>query len=229
MIRLIVADDSPHARHGLCAILATHPGVEIVGEASEGLEALALVEAKPPQVALMDVRMPVMDGMQATRLIKDRWPQVRVILISMYGDYRRAALESGADAFLVKGCPAEELVTAIVGPEPIQNIDPAGQSFSPDLVLEAIPGKPKEIPMNDNPWHVENMARAQRERVQEEMRQIHLEDAVLKRHAERRGLLVQVWLLVQRWLEARRQHTVQAKGVKQQTLQAAGTKHHVVV
>jgi YesN/AraC family two-component response regulator len=118
MIRLIVVDNSPHARHGLCAILATQPGMDIVGEASQGLEALALVEAKQPHVALMDVRMPVMNGIQAAREIKNRWPQVRVILISMYADYQKEALESGADAFLVKGCPAEELVTAIVGPQP---------------------------------------------------------------------------------------------------------------
>ena len=118
MIRVIVVDDSPHARHGLCAILATQPGMDIVGEASQGLEALALVEAKQPHVALMDVRMPVMNGIQAAREIKNRWPQVRVILISMYADYQKEALESGADAFFVKGCPAEELVTAIVGTQP---------------------------------------------------------------------------------------------------------------
>ena len=117
-IRLIVVDNSPHARHGLCAILATQPGMDIVGEASQGLEALALVEAKQPHVALMDVRMPVMNGIQAAREIKNRWPQVRVILISMYADYQKEALESGADAFFVKGCPAEELVTAIVGTQP---------------------------------------------------------------------------------------------------------------
>ena len=118
MIRLIVVDNSPHARHGLCAILATQPGMDIVGEASQGLEALALVEAKQPHVALMDVRMPVMNGIQAAREIKNRWPQVRVILISMYADYQKEAVESGADAFLVKGCLAEELVTAIMGTQP---------------------------------------------------------------------------------------------------------------
>jgi DNA-binding NarL/FixJ family response regulator len=117
-IRLIVADNSPHARHGLCAVLATHPGVVIVGEGSQGLEALALVEAQHPHVALMDVRMPVMSGIQAARAIKKRWPKTRVVLISMYADYQKEAVESGADAFLVKGCPAEELLTAIVGTQP---------------------------------------------------------------------------------------------------------------
>ncbi len=115
---MIVADDSMPARHGLCAILADRAGIEIVGEASQGLEALALVEEKQPQAALLDVRMPVMDGIQAARLIKQRWPGTRVILISMFADHEAEALESGADAFVVKGCPAEELVTAIVSDPP---------------------------------------------------------------------------------------------------------------
>ena len=113
--RLIVADDSPHARRGLCAILAAQPGMDIVGEASQGVEALALVEAQQPQVALLDVCMPVMGGIEAARAIKKRWPQVRVVLISMYADYQREALASGADAFLVKGCPADVLVSTVLG------------------------------------------------------------------------------------------------------------------
>ena len=113
--RLIIADDSPRARHGLCAILAARPGLDIVGEASQGEEALAMIEAQHPNVALLDVHMPVMDGIEAARAIKKRWPQTRVVLISMYADYQKEALASGADAFLVKGCPAEELVSTILG------------------------------------------------------------------------------------------------------------------
>ncbi len=122
MIRLIVVDDSPPARHGLCAILAESPGIEIVGEASQGLEALRLVEEVQPQTALMDVRMPVMDGMEAARRIKQRWPQTRVVLISMYADHEDEALKAGADAFVVKGCPVEELLTAILNEPPEEEI-----------------------------------------------------------------------------------------------------------
>ncbi len=114
-IRVIVVDDSLHARHGLCAILAESPGIEIVGEASQGLEALSLIEEVQPQVALLDVRMPVLDGVEAARRIKQCWPQTRVVLISMYADHEHEALEAGADAFVVKGCQAEELVAAITG------------------------------------------------------------------------------------------------------------------
>jgi DNA-binding NarL/FixJ family response regulator len=66
-------------------------------------------------VVLMDARMPVMDGVDATRLIKERWPQIRVILLTMYPTYREDALDAGADAFLVKGCPPEQLLAAITG------------------------------------------------------------------------------------------------------------------
>jgi DNA-binding NarL/FixJ family response regulator len=113
--KLLIADDSPRARDGLRAILTTQPGIEIVAEASQGDEAIALVEDHRPDVALLDVRMPVLDGIQAARVIKARWPNVRVVLISLYDDYQVEALSSAADAFLVKGCPAEELLSVVTG------------------------------------------------------------------------------------------------------------------
>ena len=116
--RLVLADDNPHALHGLRAILSSQPGVEVTGEASQGDEAITLVETLQPDVALLDVRMPKTDGMQATRAIKKRWPKVRVVLISMYADYKEEALATGADAFLVKGCTAEELLKTILGSQP---------------------------------------------------------------------------------------------------------------
>lgn len=112
---LIIADDSPRARDGLRTILMTQPDLEVVGEASEGNEAVLLAEAKQPEVVLLDVRMPVLDGIQAARTIKSRWPRIRVILISLYADYQSQALSAGADAFLVKGCPADEIITAVIG------------------------------------------------------------------------------------------------------------------
>jgi DNA-binding NarL/FixJ family response regulator len=113
-IKLIIADDNPRARHGLRAILAAHPELEVVGEASRGDEALALAETLRPDVAIMDVRMPLMDGIQAARAIKHRWAHIRVVLISIYAEYQTEARSIGADAFLVKGCPAEELIAAVI-------------------------------------------------------------------------------------------------------------------
>ena len=75
---------------------------------------MRLVEALQPEVVLMDARMPGMDGLEATYQIKGRWPQIRVIVLSMYRAYQAEALAAGADVFLVKGCAAEELLGAIL-------------------------------------------------------------------------------------------------------------------
>jgi len=112
--RVLIADDRPRSRDGLKALLLTWPEVEVVGEAADGREAVGLVEESHPDVVLMDSRMPVMDGLEATRLIKGNWPEVRVIVLTLYASHRTDALAAGADAFLVKGCPAEELLEAIL-------------------------------------------------------------------------------------------------------------------
>ena len=131
-IRLVIADDAPRSRDGLRVLLATlrlgayrevlqepqegdWPQVEVVGEAANGQEAVRLVEEHRPDVVLIDARMPVMDGLEATRLIKDRWPGIKIIVLTMYPAYRAEALAAGADAVLVKGCPPETLLEAILG------------------------------------------------------------------------------------------------------------------
>lgn len=113
--RVLIADDRRPSRSGLRAVLTVRPEIEIVGEAADGREAVQLVEECRPDVVLMDARMPVMDGLEATRLIKDRWPEVKIIVLTMYAFYRANALAAGADGFLVKGCAAEELLEAILG------------------------------------------------------------------------------------------------------------------
>ena len=112
--RVLIADDHPHALHGLRAMLAASPAIEIVGEAAHGREAVEQAEKCRPDVVVMDARMPVMDGLEATRLIKKRQPEVRVIVLPMYPLHRGEALAAGADAFLVKGCSADELRAAIM-------------------------------------------------------------------------------------------------------------------
>jgi DNA-binding NarL/FixJ family response regulator len=128
-IRVLIADDAPRSRAGLRALLAsirmdatevpwagaTGP-VEVVGEAKDGREALRLVAECQPDVVLMDARMPVMDGLEATRLIKDRWPEVKIVILTLYPTYRAQARAAGADAFLVKGCQPEELLESIFKP-----------------------------------------------------------------------------------------------------------------
>jgi DNA-binding NarL/FixJ family response regulator len=112
--KLLIADDNVRARLGLRALLALRPEIEITGEAADGNEAVQRVRDSQPDVVLMDARMPQMDGLEATRQIKAHWPQVRVVVVSMYACHRAEALAAGADAFLVKGCPAGELLAAIL-------------------------------------------------------------------------------------------------------------------
>lgn len=113
-VRLLLVDDNPRARHGMAALMSTHPEINIVGEASNGREAITAVETAHPDVILMDVQMPIMDGVEATRCIKSRWPQVRVIALTIYSNYQVETRSAGADAFLMKGCPSEELLTLII-------------------------------------------------------------------------------------------------------------------
>jgi DNA-binding NarL/FixJ family response regulator len=112
--RILIADDRAQARDGLRSLLATVAGVQVVGEAADGLEAVRQVEEHQPDVVLMDVKMPLLDGLEATRRIKARWPGVKVVIMTVHTGYRQAALAAGADDFMVKGAPDEALVEAIV-------------------------------------------------------------------------------------------------------------------
>jgi DNA-binding NarL/FixJ family response regulator len=114
-IRVLIADDRPRARDGLRALLSSWSTIDVVSEASNGREVIQLVEECRPDVVLMDIRMPKLDGIEATRLIKSRWPSVKVITLSMCNRYRTNALAAGADSFVLKGCPTEQLLEAISG------------------------------------------------------------------------------------------------------------------
>jgi DNA-binding NarL/FixJ family response regulator len=113
-VRVLIADDQRPTRLGLKALLTFTPGVEVVGEAGDGQEAVRLVGELHPDVVLMDVQMPGMDGLEATRCIKRRWPEVRVITLTMYAKYQSGALNAGADAFLLKGGALESLENVIL-------------------------------------------------------------------------------------------------------------------
>jgi DNA-binding NarL/FixJ family response regulator len=114
-LRVLIADDSPQVRQELRTLLTLVGDIEIVGEAADGLETIRLVEALQPQVVLMDLEMPVMDGYEAARQIKSRWPACRVVALTVHGyeAARQKASQSGVDVFLVKGVSVETLVQAI--------------------------------------------------------------------------------------------------------------------
>jgi DNA-binding NarL/FixJ family response regulator len=115
MIRVVVVDDHPVVRAGLRGMLAAHPDIEVVGEASSAAEAVSAVCAHQPGVALMDLRMPGADGVQATRLVLARQPQCRVVILTTYDNDADIlhAVEAGASGYLLKDATPDELAHAI--------------------------------------------------------------------------------------------------------------------
>lgn len=113
-IRVVIADDQATAREALGALLRSFPGVEVAATAADGAEALVACRRFRPDVVIMDLWMPVMDGLQAMQAIKRRWPRTGVLVLTMFADMELPATESGADGFLLKGCRAEVLRSAIV-------------------------------------------------------------------------------------------------------------------
>lgn len=114
-IRLLVVDDHVVVRKGLMAILETEPGIEVVDEAGDGNEAVEKACALQPDVVLMDLVMPGMDGIEATRLIKQRVPQVQVLVLTSFSTNDKVipSLSAGATGYLLKDASPEELVKAI--------------------------------------------------------------------------------------------------------------------
>ena len=136
-IRVLIADDQPRARRSLNALLTamrwstpSHAGlptpfnscsVEVVGEAEDGLQAVQQVLALQPDVVLMDLQLhtvsasePMLNGMATIRTIKNTWPAIRIVVLTMYATDRASVLAAGADAFLLKGCPTRELLDAVM-------------------------------------------------------------------------------------------------------------------
>jgi DNA-binding NarL/FixJ family response regulator len=110
-LRVVIADDQPMMRAGFKAVLEATGSIEVVAEAATGEEAVAAAEAHRPDVVLMDIRMPVMDGIEATR----RLPRQRVLILTTFGldEYIIEALRAGASGFLLKDAPTREVVDAV--------------------------------------------------------------------------------------------------------------------
>jgi DNA-binding NarL/FixJ family response regulator len=115
VIRVLVADDHPIVRSGIVALLQTAPDVEVVGEATSGLEAVDLALALSPDLVLMDLRMPGIDGDEATARILVARPSVRVLILTTYesDDSILTAIEAGASGYLLKAAPQEEILAGV--------------------------------------------------------------------------------------------------------------------
>jgi DNA-binding NarL/FixJ family response regulator len=114
-IRILVADDHPIVRDGLTAILSTQPDFEIVGQAADGLEAVRRAAALRPDVILLDLEMPGLDGVEALRQIRQADPAARAIVFTAYDTDERilAAVRAGAQGYLLKGAPRDEVFKAV--------------------------------------------------------------------------------------------------------------------
>jgi DNA-binding NarL/FixJ family response regulator len=110
---ILIVDDSTHVRKALSAFLSTLSWLKVVCEAADGEEALQMIESQSPDMVLMDIKMPVISGLDATRMIKERWPEIKIIILTLYADYQTQAQQAGADAFLIKGCSMEEISSTI--------------------------------------------------------------------------------------------------------------------
>jgi DNA-binding NarL/FixJ family response regulator len=117
MVRVLVVDDQTVVLEGLAAILSTDPEIQVVGLARDGHEALDLVAETQPDVVLMDLKMPVLNGVQATRRLRQTHPQVRVLVLTTYAadDWVFDALRAGAAGYLLKDTRRDELIAAIKG------------------------------------------------------------------------------------------------------------------
>ncbi len=112
-IRVLIADDNEVVREGLEAVLAPHDDIEIIGKAVDGLDAVAKAIETNPDIILMDAQMPRADGAVATKQIKEKLPDVKVLFLTVYGDYAGDALTAGASWYLTKDCRRQDLLDAI--------------------------------------------------------------------------------------------------------------------
>ena len=115
MIRVVLADDQPLVRAGLRRIIEADPELDVVGEAADGPQAVDQFLGTRPDVVLMDVRMPIFDGIEATRRLAEKGSSARVIVLTTFGldEYVVAALRAGASAFVLKEAPPEQILAAI--------------------------------------------------------------------------------------------------------------------
>jgi DNA-binding NarL/FixJ family response regulator len=178
-ITILIVDDHPVVRNGLRGMLAVLPSAQVVGEAENGQEAVHLVMDLHPQVILMDLRMPGMDGVEATAQIKRKAPQSHVLVLTTYdgdSDIRRA-IETGAIGYILKDAPREELIRAI-------QATANGQSYLAPAVATRLMDQmraPEPTALSDREVNVLEWV-AQGASNKEIARHLHISEATVKTH-----------------------------------------------
>ena len=133
-VRLALIDDHTLVRDGIRALLSVIPTVTVVGEAENGEDAMVMVEHCNPDLLLVDINLPDMNGLELTRQIRDKYPTLKVLILSMYDskEYVSESLRSGASGYVLKNAPSREIVAAI---EAIKN---GGTFYSPEIAQKLL-------------------------------------------------------------------------------------------
>jgi DNA-binding NarL/FixJ family response regulator len=165
MIRVLVVDDQELVRQGLSGLLATQPDLQIVGEAATGQRAIEQVEALHPDIVLMDIRMPEMDGVRATREICQRFSDAKVLVLTTFDDhgYVSQALQFGAKGYLLKDTPVDDIATAIRAVHKGYTYLGPGL-YEKTLSAQPVAEAPTDFPITPAPFPAELAALSPRER-----------------------------------------------------------------
>ena len=141
-IRILVADDQPLVRAGIRRVIEADSNLTVVGEAADGHEAVALTKALRPDVVLMDVRMPILDGIEATHRLVEAGTEARIVVLTTFGldEYVLGALRAGASGFILKEAPPEEILEAI-------HVVAAGDALIAPAVTRAVVDELKRRPV----------------------------------------------------------------------------------
>jgi len=133
-IRVLLADDHVLVRQGIRQFLEDEGDIEVIAEANDGAEAIQMIQEQQPDIAILDIRMPKVSGVEATRRIKDRFPNVRVLILTAYDDdpYVFALLQAGADGYVLKTASADELVRAV------RTVHKGQSALSPEIASKVV-------------------------------------------------------------------------------------------
>lgn len=134
MIKVLIAEDQKLIQEALQIILSTYQDITLVGVASNGFEVLDIVKKNEPDVILMDIRMPEMDGVECTKLIKKQYPHIKIIILTTFDDneYIFSAIKYGASGYLLKGVSSKELHEAVL------TVANGGAMINPDIAMKVI-------------------------------------------------------------------------------------------
>ncbi len=188
-IRVLVADDQSMIRAGFRLLLKDEEGIEVVAEAEDGLEAVEKAERFSPSVTLMDIRMPKLDGLEATRRILAADESARILILTTFGleEYIYEALQAGASGFVLKDDPPEQLIAAI-------RTVAAGDALLSPTITKRVIKQFAQIPRHDPPKALEDLTAREHEVFRliaqglsnaEIGRELHISDTTVKTHVTR--------------------------------------------